>query len=446
VQRVVRGKLPVQMLSIGRRNLKNMAEAVEAFAIDLEGAIVPATAVQPLPEARPQDSLRGTSVVILPLKNLSGDPSDIHLCDGITSDLITNLSRFRDLLVIARHSAFYFRDTAQSLREVGHQLDARYALTGGLQRAGHRLSISVQLSDTESGGVIWSDRYRGDLRDIFDFQEDITGIIASQLSIQIAEAERRRLRSLPPSNLRAYGLILRGHDLALQHRRDTNLHARRLFEEAAELDPRFGRSFAGMSRTYNLAWRYRWADSPEISLDTAVELAVEAIKRDNLDARGHSELGFACLYKKQHEASIAAYERAVELNPNDADILADMGDSLTSSGFPERAIEAIRRAMRLNPLHPDSYLWHLGEAYFDLSRYVDAIPVLKKMRDQSQAHRLLAASHALLGEMTEARYHAAQVLAVHPDFSLEHWSTVPPNKNREPLERFIEGLRAAGLR
>ena len=343
VQRVVRGKLPIQMLSIGRRSLKNMAEAVEAFAIDLEGAIVPAAAAQPLPEARTEDTLHGTSVVILPLKNLSGDASDIHLCDGITSDLITNLSRFRDLLVIARHSAFYFRDTTQSLREVGHQLAARYALTGGLQRADHRLSISVQLIDTESGGVIWSDRYRGDLRDIFDFQEDITGVIASQLSIQIAEAERRRLRSLPPSNLRAYGLILRGHDLALQHRRDTNLHARRLFEEAAELDPRFGRSYAGMSRTYNLAWRYRWADSPESSLDTAVELAVEAIKRDNLDARGHSELGFACLYKKQHEASITAYERAVELNPNDADILADMGDSLTASGFPDRAVEMIRR-------------------------------------------------------------------------------------------------------
>jgi adenylate cyclase len=446
VQRVVRGKLPIQMSPIGRRNLKNMAEAVEAFAIDLEGVIVPATAAQPLLELQTQDALRGTSVVILPLKNLSGDPSDIHLCDGITSDLITNLSRFRDLLVIARHSAFYFRDATQSLREVGHQLDAHYALTGGLQRADHRLSISVQLIETESGGVIWSDRYRGDLRDIFDFQENITSIIASQLSIQIAEAERRRLRSLPPSNLRAYGLILRGQDLALQYRRDTNLHARRLFEEAAELDPRFGRSYAGLSRTYNLAWRYRWVDSPEISLDRAVELAVEAIKRDNLDARGHSELGFACLYKKQHEASIAAYERAVELNPNDADILADMGDSLTASGFPDRAVEMIRRAMRLNPLHPDSYLWHLGEAYFDLCRYAEAIPVLKKMRDQSEAHRLLAASHALLGEMTEARYQATQVLAVHPDFSLDHWSTMAPIKDREALERFIEGLRAAGLR
>jgi adenylate cyclase len=445
VHRMVRGKLPIQIAPIGRQSLKNIAEPVQAYAIDLEGNALSATPPRPA-SIPPLPMVQQASVVVLPLRNLSGDPSDTHLCDGITSDIITNLSRFRDLVVIARHSAFFFRDAPHDLRDIGRQLGVRYALTGGLQRAENRLAISVQLVEAETGGVIWSDRYRGDLRDIFDFQDDITGVIAAQLSIQIASAERRRAQLLPPSDLRAYGLILRGQDLALQYRRDTNLHARRLFEEAAAIDPGFGRSYAGMSRTFNLAWRYRWVDSPEAALDRAVALAVEAISRDNLDARGHSELGFACLYKKQHDASIAAYERAIKLNPNDADILADMGDSLTSSGQADRAIELIRRAMRLNPLHPDSYLWHLGEAYFDLANYEEAIQNLKRMRDQSEAHRLLAASHALLGRMSEARYHADQVLAVHPGFSLDHWRTVPPNKNVEPLDRFIEGLRIAGLR
>jgi adenylate cyclase len=234
--------------------------------------------------------------------------------------------------------------------------------------------------------------------------------------------------------------------LSLQYRRDANLHARRLFEEAAAMDPGLSRSYAGMSKTFNHAWRYRWVDSPELALDKAVELAGEAIIRDNLDARGHSELGYASLYKRQHDASIAAFERAIELNPNDADILAEMGDSLTASDSPERAIELLRRAMRLNPLYPDWYLWNLGEAYFNLERYDDAIRTFTKMHDQSEGHRLLAASHAWLGRMAEARYHAAQVLAVHPDFSLEHWHSVLPYKNHEQFERLIGGMRIAGLR
>jgi len=445
VHRLVRDKLPIRMAPIGAQSLNNMAEPVQAYAIDLEGKSVSATTAAPASFAS-QPMVQEASVVVLPLRNLSGDPSDTHLCDGIASDIITNLSRFRDLFVIARHSAFFFRDTAPDLREVSRRLGVRYALTSGLQRAENRLSLNVQLIETDAGRVIWSDRYKGDLQNIFDFQDDITGVIASQLSVQIAAAERQRVRTLQPSELRAYGLVLRGQDLSLQYRRDANLHARRLFEEAAAMDPEFGRSYAGMSKTFNHAWRYRWAESPESALDKAVELAVEAIKRDNLDARGHSELGYACLYKKQHEASLAAYERAIDLNPNDADILAEMGDSLTSSGKPERAIELLRRAMRLNPLHPDFYLWNLGEAYFDLGDYAKAIETVTKMHDQSQGHRLLAASYALSGELTKARFHAAQVVATDPAFSLTHWQTVAPYRHAEPLERFMEGLRLAGLR
>jgi adenylate cyclase len=446
VHRVVRGKLPIRMSPIGLQNLKNMAEPVDAYSIDLEVATASATVAAQPPAPPPQPIGPGSAVVILPLRNLSGDPRDGHLCDGMTSDIISNLSRFRDLLIIARHSAFFFREGEHDLREISSQLGVRYALAGGLQRADNRLSISVQLMDANTGGILWSDRYRGSLDDIFDFQDDITGVIAARCASQVAAAERRRISSLPPSDLRAYGLVLRGHELGIQFRREANLHARRLFEEAAHFDPSYGRSYAGMSRTFNLAWRYRWTDAPDTALDRAVELAGEAVSRDSLDAHGHSELGFACLYKKQHEASIAAYERAIGLNPNDADILAEMSDSLTSSGNPERSVQLLKRAMRLNPLHPDWYLWNLGEAYFDLGEYSEAIGTLRKMHDQSEAHRLLAASHALLGQLADARFHATQLLIVHPDFSLDHWRTVVPGKNADTLERFMEGLRMAGLR
>ena len=446
VHRIVRGKLPIHMSPIGRQHLKNMAEPVEAYAIDLEAATAPLKAT-PIPlTPPPQPAGNSASVVLLPLRNLSGDPRDTHLCDGITSDIITNLSRFRDLLVIARHSAFHFRDASDDLRDVGRQLGVRYALTGGLQRLESRLSINVQLVEIDSGGIIWSDRYKGDLNDVFDFQEDITGVIAARCASQVAAAERRRISSMPPSDLRAYGLVLRGQDLSIQFRKEAVLHARRLFEEAAHFDPNYGRSYAGMSRTFNLAWRYRWTDSPEAALDRSVELAIDATRRDSLDARGHAELGFACLYKRQHDASLAAYERAFELNPNDADTLAEMSDSLTSCGDAERAIGLMKRAVRLNPLHPDWYLWNFGEAYFSLGDYDEAIRLLKKMHDQSEAHRLLASSYALLGRSTEARYHADQVMIVHPDFSVDHWRTIAPYRSTDTVERFIAGLRKAGLR
>jgi TolB-like protein/Tfp pilus assembly protein PilF len=444
VHRVVQGKLPVYMSPIGPQSLKNMAEPVAAFAIDLEVTAAPTPAV-PI-ASPPQPAERSPSVVLLPLRNLSDDPRDAHLCDGFTSDIITNLSRFRELLVIARHSAFHFRDASVDLREVGRQLGVHYALTGGMQRSQSRLAISVQLVEISTGGIIWSDRYKGDLSDVFEFQEDITGVIAARCAGQVMAAERRRISSQPPSDLRAYGLVLRGQDLSIQFRKEAVLHARRLFEEAANVDPNYGRSYAGMSRTYNLAWRYRWTDSPEAALDRSVELAMDATRCDNLDARGHAELGVACLYKRQHDASLAAYERAIDLNPNDADILAEMGDSLTNSDNADRALAVLNRAMRLNPLYPDWYLWNMGEAYFNLQRYEEAIQSFKKMHDQSEAHRLLASSYGLLGQVSEARHHASQVLAVHPEFSLEHWRTVPPYKTTAQLDRLVEGLQIAGLR
>jgi class 3 adenylate cyclase/tetratricopeptide (TPR) repeat protein len=443
VQHAVQEIPDTTLRSLGPRHLKNIAEPVEVFVVE-QGTSPPAIIELPAhPTVLP---LAEASVAVLPLANLSGDPGDIHLCDGITGDIITNLSRFRDLLVIARHSTFLFKDTRVPPKVIGDQLGVRYLLTGGLQRDGSRIRTNVELSEIASGRVIWADRLKGDLGDVFAFQDDVTDVIAARLAVQISAAERRRALSAAPPDLRAYGLALRGHDLSLRRTQGENLHARRLFEQAAELDPGYGRPYAGLSRTFNVAWQYRWAESPEACLDRAVELALEAIQHDSLDARGYSQLGYAYLFKKQQDASLAAYEQAIDLNPNDADILADMAISTRSSGDTQRTMDLVQRAMRLNPFYPDVYLWVLGEAYFDLGRYEDAIHALHKRRNKSDGHRLLAASYALLGRIDEAKYHAGQVMAVHPNFSIEHWRNVPPDKNPEPLERFIEGLRLAGLR
>ena len=449
VRRAVHDGLGVSIRSLGPQNLKNIAEPIEIFAIEVNGPQLPpsvprllAPSTSPGLAINPEDQ---ASVAVLPLDNLSGDPRNQHLCDGITGDIITNLSRFRDLLVIARHSAFLFKGQSLSGEQIGRHLGVRYLFTGGLQRSGTKLRLRVELCEAESGRVIWSDRYSGILGDVFEFQDDVTAVIAARLAIQIDTAEQRRLLSEAPPDLRAYGLILRGQQLSLLVARDANLHARRLFEEAAHRDPGYSRSYAGLARSFQEAWRYRWSESPDQCLNRAIELAEHAITLDPADARGHAALGQARLFRREHEYSLASYERALQLNPNDADVLADTGHCVSSCGDHGRAIHLLQRAMRLNPYYPDWYLWNLGEVHFNLGRYDDAISTLNQMRDQSDAYRLLAASHALLGQMEKARHFAAQVLVLQPEFTLERWREVPPDRNPEPRERYLEGLKKAGL-
>ncbi len=445
VRRAISGDPEITFRSLGRARLKNISDPLELFAVE-------AADIAPVPDERvPPDHgaafpPEGTSVAVLPIENASGDPEDDHLCDGITGDLIGNLSRFRELFVTARHSAFMFRGRDLPPAAIADRLGVRYLLTGSLRRSGPRLRLEVELTEARGGRTLWQERYDGRLADLFAFQDDVTATIAARLAVQISEAERRLLERQTVPELHAYGLVLRGQHLVFRYRRESILHARRLFERAVATDPDYGRAYAGMSRTYNLAWRYRWDEAPEACLERAVTLADEAIARDPFDARGFAELGFAHLYRREYEASLAAYERALALNPNDADILAEYGDALYSAGQAEPAVAVLNRAIRLNPYHPDWYLWNLGGAYFTLDRLEDAVATLKKMRDQTEAHRLLAASYALLGRMEEARRHARALLEVHPGFSLEGWRRTVPNRESPHLERYFEGLRLAGLR
>ena len=432
---------------MGKKVLKNIDEPVEVFAVEIDHGGEKATAVrvrEPIQER--SEKIENASVAILPLVNMTGEAADRHLCEGITSDIISGLSRFRDLIVIARNSVEPFANRDVAADEIGRTLGVRYLLDGRLQRSELQLRIRVQLSQAESGNMIWSENYDGQLTDIFAFQDDITEQITSLLAVQIDTAERRRTQTQQVPDLQAYGLILRGRDLVNRFVRESNLHARRLFEQAVELAPAYSRGYAALSRTYNLDWRYAWADDRDAALDKAEELASAAIGYDDSDARGFAELGYALLYKKRHEESLAAYERALQLNPNDADLLAEMGDALGYCRLTDRALELLKKAIRLNPYHPDWYLWHLGDVYYFRGEYEKVVETLFAMRDKSEAHRLLASSYAHLGQLDEAREHARLVMEKHPNFSIEKWRTVPPNKFPEDNEIFVEGLKKAGLK
>jgi adenylate cyclase len=436
---------------LGARELKNIRAPVAIFAVEplsvAPDRITPATPLTPpQPEIDIGEAPAGASVALMPMQNASGDPGDLYLCDGIIADTITNLSRFRHLAVIARHSSVIAAAQSSSLPEIGRRLGVGYLVLSTFRRSGNRLRLNVDLVEAASEKTVWCEHYDGVLGDIFEVQEDISARIASQLAWQIDTEEQRRLTARMHPLLYAYGLVLRGQDSGLRFRPDANLHSRRLFQQAREMDPNYARSYAALARTFMVEWRYNWSADPQFSLDQSLILAKDAVQCDPLDARGYSEMGLAYLYMKRQDEAIAVYERAVDLNPNDADLLAYMGDCLAYVRQGPRAVAMIQRAMRLNPYHPDSYLWFLGDAYFHNGNYAEAIGALKRMRDQSEAHRLFAASYALLGEQDLARHHAQEVMRVHPNFTIEHWRKVPPLQHPEDLDLYVKGLRTAGLR
>ncbi len=441
VRDAARERSGVVLRSLGHPTLKNIEDPIEVLAVSWSDFEPPQNAGAGTTHAA--EAWRQPSIAVLALQNLSGDPANDHLCEGVVEDVIANLTRFRNLMVIARHSAFLFSLKSSPIQEIGRRLDVRYLLTGSLRRSGRRIRISVQLIDVPTEGVLWSDSFHIDIEELFDLQDEIAGAVASRLAVQIDLAQRRE--EYHPRDMRAYGLVLRGQQLVAQYTKESNAHARRLFEEAAEIAPDYGRVYSSLSRTHNLDWRYSWSASPDASLDAAVDLARSAVERDPLDARGFSELGFAHLYKKRHDESLADYGRALTLNPNDADIIAEYADALVYAGQADRSIELMDKAMRLNPCYPDWYLWYLADAYSTLGRHADVIATVLRMRNPDEGRRMLAASYAHLDRMDEAREQARHVLSLHPDFTIGSWRHRPPYRDQAVLERFIEGLRKAGL-
>jgi adenylate cyclase len=429
--------------SLGQPYLKNISESIDIYSVEPSDAAPTQSAAQAR-EAPDSEPVRNPAIAVLALTNLSGDPRNDHLCEGIAEDIIANLSRFRNLMVIARHSAFLFNLNANPAQDLQRQLGVRYILGGSLRRSDQRLRIAVELIDAASESVLWSDRFKVELEELFDLQDEIAGAVAARLSVQIDLAERRQ-ESYYPRDMRAYGLVVRGQHLILKFNKAANWHARRLFEEAIEYAPEYSRAYSALSRTHNLDWRYAWSTAPNRSLESAIVFARRAKEFDRLDARGFAELGYARLYRRQHDEAIAEYEQALLLNPNDSDIIAEYADALAYVEQPHRSVELMQKAMRLNPHYPDWYLWYLADTYDVMGRSEEVIATVQRMHDPAEGQRLLAANCAHLGMMNEARAAAHEVLRLHPGFTIREWRERPPYRDKVVLERYVEGLRKAGL-
>jgi adenylate cyclase len=406
-------------------------------------------------DAAPAPSLtERPSVAVLPFANLSDDPQQDYFSDGITEDITTELSRFSELLVIARNSSFQYKGKAVDIRQVGRELGARYVLEGSVRRIGDRIRITAQLVDAVTGAHRWAERYDRELHDVFAVQDEVARAIVAILAAHVNRAEIERALLKPPAAWEAYEYYLRGAEAYLLHmsgRTKASLYqARRLLEQCLAIDPDYVRAAVMLSRTHIHAYVEPLDGdyANPAALDRALKLVETAVRLDPRLPQARAQLGEVLIYKRQHDAAIAEFERAFALNPNFID--HGYGKALTYAGEPAKAIEVLEANMRLDPFQPLAYstAW-LGMANYMLKRYGEAVCLARecvsRLPNVQWPHLWLAAAYAQSGQLEQARAEAAEVLRINPGFTIERYKRIAAYKAPKDAEHRLDGLRKAGL-
>jgi adenylate cyclase len=439
-------KVDLSFDDLGERSLKNIGYPVRVFGVRHDEAEEPGSApLRPAPAVPVRPSAL-PSIAVLPFTNMGGDPEQDYFADGLTEDLITELSRFQELRVIARNSVMTYKGKPVRVQEVGQDLGVRYVLEGSVRKAGARLRVTAQLIEAATGHHLWAERFDRDIADIFDVQDEVTSRIVATLAGKLTESERRRARGGQTENLEAYDCVLRGREHWERFTPEGNLEARRLYQKAIELDPDYARAYASLAWTYIVEHSERWGSPEEEPLERALEIAREGVRVNRASHSNRLALGQVCLNKGLHAEALEALETAIALNPNDADGYVFQGQALSRVGRSDEAIEMIEKARRLNPAAPRWYAWHLGMAYYLSRRYEEAVVALRRGSPLSpMAYRWLAATYAQLGREQDAKAAADEYLKRTPDFSLARHLEMVPFQHLGDRDHYVEGLRKAGL-
>ena len=388
------------------------------------------------------------SIAVLPFKNLSGNPEQEYFSDGITNDIITDLSKFSELSVIASNTVFTYKDKAVKVKDVRRDLGVRYVLEGSVQKVVDKVRINAQLIDASTNHHLWAERYDRDLIDLFKLQDELVQTIVTKMAIRIDETERARTMRKDTDNLQAYDYLLRGWEYFYQNTREGNKDARLMFQRAIEIDSRYSSAYAALAWSYLNDFYYGWTMFPDKSLQRTHDLAKKALSMEESNALAHSALGSIYLRRKQYDLAMSELERAIELNPNDTHSQRQLGSVMLYSGRMNEAIYWLESALRLNPNLSLGAFMLLGQAYYLSGRYEDAITILKKglakNPDYMGHHLMLAAAYAQAGYTEEAKRSAAKVLRLDPFFELDSYGTV--FRNSKDRSQIVQGLRKAGLK
>lgn len=385
------------------------------------------------------------SIAILPFANLGNDPEQEYFADGITNDLITDLSKFNSLFIIAANSTFSYKGKPVKVQKVAEDLGVRYVLEGSVQRTGDTIRINAQLIDALSGHHLWAERYDRKAEDLFAIQNEILKTIVGTLQVKVNNAEFERTLKRPTENLSAYDYYQRGFYYFLAWGKENNDQARRSLEKAIELDPDYARAYAMLALVEGKDWRYDWAEDTSESLAHALNYARKSVAIEPDDYWNIWALGHVRMAKGETDEAIAAYQQALALNPNDPGLLMDMVELLVSVGQADQAVAQAKDAMRFNPFYPDWYLWNLGWAEYMVGQHENAIATLQKMRNPPNGvRRTLAAALVEVGRIDEARAMIKEYMKNEPEQTVADIRKLK-YKYRRYVDKWANDLLKAGL-
>src|SRR5258706_3774012 len=377
---------------------------------------------------------------------MSDDAEQEFFADGLTEDIITELSRFRDLLVISRNTSSRYKGKAVDVKQVARELSVHYLVEGSARKAGNRVRVTVQLIDAESDRHVWADKFDRELADIFAIQDEVTSSIVATLPRRVEAAMRDRAAVKPTESMAAYECVLAGK---LRHHRSTredNVVALGLLKRAVELDPNYAHAHAWYACTLGQAWVNGFTEDRDATWNQMNEELRTALALDDNDRDVHRILSAMNLNKDDLEKAAYHQERALALNPNDDLVVVQQGEILTWQGQGEEGAEWIRKAMRLNPYHPERFWSHLGRAHFVARRYAEAVEALKKLSTPDHIqHASLAACYAQLDNPAEAKSHIDQALKRQPAFTISAYAKTLHYKRQEDLAHHRDSLLKAGL-
>ncbi|WEX90060.1 adenylate/guanylate cyclase domain-containing protein [Sinorhizobium garamanticum] len=445
VHEYVHGRVGIDFVDSGYHEVKNIERPVHVWSWSpndrTNNPIKTAAETPPQLPKKP-------SIAVLPFDNMSGDPEQGYFADGITEDIITDLSKVSGLFVIARNSSFAYKGKTPDIRKVSRELGVRYILEGSVRRATDRIRINAQMIDGMTGGHLWAERYDRGLEDIFAVQDEVTRTIVNALKVKLTAGEEERRESRGKVDPEAYDLLVRARQSILHFNSVSSLEARSMLERAVAIDQGLAAAYASLSIVALTEFINQWNGATPDNLTQAFELAQKAIDTDDSEPQGHHALALALAFMRRLDEAERAAERAIELDPNSANAYTALGGIRDFQGRHEDALALYTRAHRLDPQF-DLSLHFLGRALLSLGRFSEAEIAFKRrltLAPRSDMTRFyLACLYGRTGRHEEARRYWREVLEVNPNFSVDHLKRALPYRDPNLLDRLMDGLRDAGV-
>jgi adenylate cyclase len=388
-------------------------------------------------------------IMVLPFRNIGSNTEDDYFIDGITEDIITDLSRLSGLLVLASNTSFIYKGQTVLPQDIGKELNVSHLLEGSVRKAGEKIRITAQLVDTRQGHHLWAERYDKELVDVFAVQDDVANSIVSALALHLTDQDRLSLGHNDTDNIQAYELFLQGQNLFRQRTKEANRQAQETYKQAIELDPAYARSYGGLAISLTGEVNAGWSNAPTEARDRALELARKAVSIDKLSQHAYWALGFVHLYRKEHEDAARAVQEAIKISPSYADGYGLLALIKNQQGLAEDAIDLLNKGMQLNPHYTWDYLYNLGWAYYILGEYEKAVEyeqqALNRNANARVARLTLIAAYAALDMLDEAEWEVDLHITAFPNNTLTYLEQESPITDATIKQKYLDDLRKAGM-